>query len=210
MANQVRTVSPSSGKVIFEHPGQSLDQIGQVAQASEDAFRTYKELSLAERKAIVVKALEIIDANKETLVKELADQMGRPVSYIGGEIDTMRKRANYLLDLAEDKLKSVPGQAETGFNRYVKKVPVGPVLLATAWNVSLPSYSLQSKANQAVPLSDHHQRSRPCAPRRKHRDPPSLSSNSFVRGPPRLLLRTSWSAQECSASGPLRCMGGPR
>lgn len=139
MTNQVRTISPSSGKVIFEHPGQSLDQIGQIAQASEDAFRAYKELSLAERKAIVVKALEIIDANKETLVKELADQMGRPVSYIGGEIDTMRKRANYLLDLAEDKLKSVPGQAETGFNRYVKKVPVGPVLLATAWNVSLPS-----------------------------------------------------------------------
>ncbi|OJJ06768.1 hypothetical protein ASPVEDRAFT_46118 [Aspergillus versicolor CBS 583.65] len=134
MSNQVRTISPSSGKVIFEHPGQSLDQIGQVAQASEDAFRTYKELSLAERKAIIVKALEIIDTNKETLVKELADQMGRPVSYIGGEIDTMRKRANYLLDLAEDKLKSVPGQAETGFNRYVKKVPVGPVLLATAWN----------------------------------------------------------------------------
>lgn len=75
MTNQVRTISPSSGKVIFEHPGQSLDQIGQIAQASEDAFRTYKELSLAERKAIVVKALEIIDANKETLVKELADQI---------------------------------------------------------------------------------------------------------------------------------------
>ncbi|KAL4918707.1 Aldehyde/histidinol dehydrogenase [Aspergillus aurantiobrunneus] len=134
MSNQVRTISPSSGKVIFEHPGASPDQVGQIAQASEDAFRTYKESSLAERKAIIVKALEIIDANKEKLAKELSTQMGRPISYTAGEIDTMRKRALYLLDLAEDSLKSVPGQAENGFRRYVKKAPVGPVLLATAWN----------------------------------------------------------------------------
>ncbi|KAL4787626.1 Aldehyde/histidinol dehydrogenase [Aspergillus varians] len=134
MSNQVRTISPSSGKVIFEHAGASLDQVGQVAKASEDAFRTWREHSLDQRKAIVVKALEIIEANKETLAKELSEQMGRPISYTGGEIDTMRKRADYLLGLAEDSLKAIPGQAENGFKRYVKKVPVGPVLLATAWN----------------------------------------------------------------------------
>ncbi|KAL2849828.1 Aldehyde/histidinol dehydrogenase [Aspergillus pseudoustus] len=134
MSNQIRTLSPSSGKVIFEHPGATLEQVGQIAQASEDAFRTYKELPLAERKAIIIKALEIIDANKETLAQELTSQMGRPISYTAGEIDTMRKRADYLLELAEDSLKSIPGQPENGFKRYVKKEPVGPVLLATAWN----------------------------------------------------------------------------
>jgi acyl-CoA reductase-like NAD-dependent aldehyde dehydrogenase len=135
MSNQIRTLSPSSGKVIFEHPGASLEQVGQIAQAAEDAFRTYKLLPLAERKAIIVKALDIIDANKETLAQELTDQMGRPISYTAGEIDTMRKRADYLLELADESLKSVPGKAESGFRRYVKKEAVGPVLLATAWNV---------------------------------------------------------------------------
>jgi acyl-CoA reductase-like NAD-dependent aldehyde dehydrogenase len=134
MSNQIRTLSPSSGKVIFEHPGASLEQVGQIAQAAEDAFRTYKELPLAERKAIIVKALDIIDANKETLAQELTDQMGRPISYTAGEIDTMRKRADYLLELADESLKSIPGKAESGFRRYVKKEAVGPVLLATAWN----------------------------------------------------------------------------
>ncbi|CEL02316.1 Putative Aldehyde dehydrogenase [Aspergillus calidoustus] len=134
MSNQIRTLSPSSGKVIFEHPGASLEQVGQIAQAAEDAFRTYKLLPLAERKAIIVKALDIIDANKETLAQELTDQMGRPISYTAGEIDTMRKRADYLLELADESLKSVPGKAESGFRRYVKKEAVGPVLLATAWN----------------------------------------------------------------------------
>ncbi|KAL4814925.1 Aldehyde/histidinol dehydrogenase [Aspergillus spinulosporus] len=134
MSNQVRTISPSTGKVLFEHPGATVEQVRQIAQASEDAFRTYKELPLDQRKAIVVKALEIIDANKETLAHELSTQMGRPISYTAGEIDTMRKRANYLLDQAEEALKTIPGQEENGFKRFVKKAPVGPVFLATAWN----------------------------------------------------------------------------
>ncbi|KAL6238495.1 hypothetical protein BDW75DRAFT_201449 [Aspergillus navahoensis] len=134
MSNQVRTLSPSTGKVLFEHPGATVEQVRQIAQASEDAFSTYRELSLDQRKAIVVKALEIIDANKETLAHELSTQMGRPISYTAGEVDTMRKRANYLLDQAEDALKTIPGQEENGFKRFVKKAPVGPVLLATAWN----------------------------------------------------------------------------
>ncbi|KAL4902725.1 hypothetical protein BDW74DRAFT_157445 [Aspergillus multicolor] len=134
MSNQVRTLSPSTGKALFEHPGATVEQVTQIAKASEDAFRSYRELSLDQRKAIVVKALEVIDANKETLAQELSSQMGRPISYTAGEIDTMRMRANYLLGQAEDALKTIPGQEENGFKRFVKKGPVGPVLLATAWN----------------------------------------------------------------------------
>jgi acyl-CoA reductase-like NAD-dependent aldehyde dehydrogenase len=178
MSNQVRTLSPSTGKVLFEHPGVTVEQVRQIAQASEDAFRTYRELSLDQRKAIVVKALEIIDANKETLAHELTTQMGRPISYTAGEVDTMRKRANYLIDQAEDALKTIPGQEENGFKRFVKKAPVGPVLLATAWNVSCPRLSEGLEANRSVSLLDHHQRTRPRAPCRKHRDPSSFTSDS--------------------------------
>ncbi|KAL4932342.1 aldehyde dehydrogenase family protein [Aspergillus undulatus] len=134
MSNQVRTLSPSTGKVLFEHPGATVDQAGQVAQASEDAFGTWRQTSLAERKALVVKALEIIEANRETLSQELTSQMGRPIAYTGVEVDTMCKRARYLLDQADEKLATIPGQAESGFRRFVKKAPVGPVLVATAWN----------------------------------------------------------------------------
>ncbi|KAL5340867.1 Aldehyde/histidinol dehydrogenase [Aspergillus crustosus] len=135
MSNQVRTLSPSTGKVVFEHSGASIEKIGQIAQASEDAFRTYKELSYDQRKAIILKALDIIVTNKETLGKELTDQMGRPISYTAGEVDTMRMRADYLIDeLAEESLKTITPKQQDGFSRYVKKEPVGPVLLATAWN----------------------------------------------------------------------------
>ncbi|KAE8366758.1 Aldehyde/histidinol dehydrogenase [Aspergillus caelatus] len=134
MANQIRTLSPSTNKVIFEHPGTSLDEARAIAQASENAFQSYKQLSLAERKAIIVKALNIVDANKETLANELTAQMGRPIAYCTKEIDTMRKRADYLLSIADDSLKNLPGQAESGFRRFLKKEPLGVTLISTAWN----------------------------------------------------------------------------
>ncbi|KAB8253411.1 Aldehyde/histidinol dehydrogenase [Aspergillus flavus] len=134
MVDQIRTLSPSTNKVIFEHPGTSLDEARAIAQASENAFQSYKQLSLADRKAIMVKALNIVDANKETLANELTAQMGRPIAYCTKEIDTMRKRADYLLSIADDSLKNLPGQAESGFRRFLKKEPLGVTLISTAWN----------------------------------------------------------------------------
>ncbi|KAB8237216.1 Aldehyde/histidinol dehydrogenase [Aspergillus alliaceus] len=131
---KIRTLSPSTNKVIFEHPGTSLDEARTIAQASENAFQSYKQLSLADRKAIIVKALDIVNANKETLANELTAQMGRPIAYCTKEIDTMRKRADYLLSIADESLKNLPGQAEDGFRRFLKKEPLGVTLISTAWN----------------------------------------------------------------------------
>jgi acyl-CoA reductase-like NAD-dependent aldehyde dehydrogenase len=134
MPNEIRTLSPSTNEVIFEHPGTTVEEARTLAQAAQNAFQSFRQLSLAERKAIIVKALDIIDANKDTLSAELTKQMGRPIAYCAKEIDTMRMRAEYLLSLADDKLAAVPGQAEEGFRRFVKKDPVGVAFIATAWN----------------------------------------------------------------------------
>ncbi|THC91761.1 hypothetical protein EYZ11_008768 [Aspergillus tanneri] len=134
MSNKICTISPSTNKVIFEHPGTSPDEARQLAIAAQDAFKSYKQIPLPERKAIIVKALNLIDADKETLAQELTTQMGRPISYSTKEIDTMRKRAEYLLDIVDDSLKNLPGQPENGFRRFLKKEPVGVAFISTAWN----------------------------------------------------------------------------
>ncbi|GJC86428.1 phenylacetaldehyde dehydrogenase [Colletotrichum liriopes] len=60
--------------------------------------------------------------------------MGRTIAFSHKEIRTMQKRADYLLDLSEDALSSLPGRPEPGFKRWIKKVPVGPTLFVFAWN----------------------------------------------------------------------------
>ena len=139
MANStIRTVSPSTNKVVCEVPETTVDEARSIARASQDAFAEYRLMPFQQRKEIVVRALKTIQERKMDLGKELTEQMGRPIAFSHKEIETMQKRADYLLETAEEALKSIPGKPEAGFQRWVKKVPIGPVLVVFAWNVSFP------------------------------------------------------------------------
>ena len=41
------------------------------------------------------------------------------------------------MKISDEALADTDGEAEQGFKRYIKKVPVGPVLVLFAWNVSI-------------------------------------------------------------------------
>lgn len=51
-------------------------------------------------------------------------------------VTTAIKRADYLLKISDETLADTDGEAEKGFKRFIRKVPVGPVLVLFAWNVS--------------------------------------------------------------------------
>jgi acyl-CoA reductase-like NAD-dependent aldehyde dehydrogenase len=136
-AETISTVSPATNKVILERSGTSIEEASQAAKVAEKAFQSWRGISLSERKVIVEEALALVQERKVKLGEELTLQMGRPIAYSVKEIETMQKRANYLLQTAEEALKDLPGIAEDGFMRYIRKEPVGPVLIVFAWNVSI-------------------------------------------------------------------------
>ncbi|KAJ5468136.1 Aldehyde/histidinol dehydrogenase [Penicillium sp. IBT 31633x] len=146
MSNQIRTICPSTLSVIFDEPGTSLKEAVKVAADSKKAFESYRTTSLEDRKQIVRRALDIFEQRRDELAKELTAQMGRPIRYCASEINTMRLRAEYLMDIAEESLCDLPGRPESGFRRTVKRVPVGPVLIVGAWN-----YPYLTTVNAIVP-----------------------------------------------------------
>lgn len=102
---------------------------------AHEAFKTYRKVPLVERKAIMIKALDILRESEAVLANELTSQMGRPISASPSELQTMRKRAEYYLETAEEALSHLPGKPEDGFERWVSREPVGPVFISSAWNV---------------------------------------------------------------------------
>ncbi|KAJ5332250.1 uncharacterized protein N7506_006033 [Penicillium brevicompactum] len=146
MSNNIRTINPATHEVIFEQAGTSLEEAIQVAATSKKAFKSYQNTTLGERKNIVKRFLDIVEKNRDELASELTLQMGRPIRYCAGEINTMRLRAEYLMDIADESLSDLPGRAEAGFRRSVKRVPLGPVLIAGAWN-----YPYLTTVNALVP-----------------------------------------------------------
>lgn len=135
----ITTISPTTNKSIVVRNGISPSELESLPTVATEAFEKFKKTTLAERQEIVKKALKLISDKQDVLAKELTEQMGRPIAYTAKEVTTACKRGEYLLKISDEALQDTDGEAEKGFKRFIRKVPVGPVLVLFAWNVSLLS-----------------------------------------------------------------------
>ncbi|TVY17550.1 Succinate-semialdehyde dehydrogenase [NADP(+)] [Lachnellula arida] len=130
----ITTISPTTNKPILTRNGISASDLELLPQVATEAFESFRKTTLAERQAIVKKALKLLSDKQDVLAKEITEQMGRPIAYGVKEVATAVKRGEYLLKISEEALKDTGGEAEKGFKRFIRKVPVGPVLILFAWN----------------------------------------------------------------------------
>lgn len=137
MADNIITMSPVTGRPLFQTQGVTVAEAKEIVAASKNSFLTWKKVPLSTRLGIVKKAMELVHENREELAEDLTIQMGRPIRFTGNELDTMKTRAEYLMSIAEEKLSDTPGISEPGFKRRISKEPLGPVLIIFAWNVSV-------------------------------------------------------------------------
>jgi acyl-CoA reductase-like NAD-dependent aldehyde dehydrogenase len=140
------TISPTTNQPVIQRAGLSEEQLASLPAIGQEAFRHFSEsTTLAQRQEIVARALGILENKKDDLAKELTMQMGRPIAYTPSEITTAIKRGNYLNRISGELLGEeeaigsggiVQGEPEIGFKRFIKRKPVGVVLVIFAWNVS--------------------------------------------------------------------------
>ena len=133
----ITTISPITNKPIITRHGLPEAELQALAKRSAKAFDKYKKTTLSQRQSIVKKALELLSARQDELAKELTEQMGRPIAYTAKEITTAVARGEYMLKISNDALADTPGEPQDGFKRYIRKVPLGPVLVLFAWNVGI-------------------------------------------------------------------------
>ena len=131
----ITTISPSTNKPILTRNGLSDSDVALLPALSAQAFNSFRLTTLEERQAIVKRGLKLINDRQHVLAKELTEQMGRPIAYTAKEITTAVARGEYLLKISNDALKDTQGEPEKGFKRYIRKTPIGPVLVLFAWNV---------------------------------------------------------------------------
>jgi len=131
----ITTISPITNKPILKRNGLSDADLRSIPETAARAFESYRRTPLSDRQQIVKKALKLLNDRQDVLGKELSEQMGRPIAYTPKEVTTAVARGEYMLKISEGALKDTEGEAEKGFKRYIRKVPVGPVLILFPWNV---------------------------------------------------------------------------
>lgn len=134
-AEILTTISPSNNQPVLTRNGLSDSDVALLPAISTQAFNNYRLTSLESRQTVVRKALSLISEKEHVLARELTEQIGRPITYATNEIATAVVRGEYMLKISGEALKDTEGEPEKGFKRYIRKMPIGPVLILFAWNV---------------------------------------------------------------------------
>jgi len=147
MSQTFQTISPIDNSIFLERAYADGKVIEQVLSNAAKAQVEWHETSFEERAAICRKVVEYFLANAEEIGKELTWQMGRPIKYTPFEISKgFRERAEYMIEIAANQLQDIQAPNIDGFTRYIKREPVGIVLVLAPWN-----YPYLTSANAIIP-----------------------------------------------------------
>ena len=94
-------------------------------------------IGLIERQRICSEFLDIFEKNKEEIAKDISSMMGKPLQQSRNEIAGMRERGEAMIDMATQFLSDQPVPPKLGFDRKIRKEPLGTILIVAPWNYPL-------------------------------------------------------------------------
>lgn len=140
-------ISPVDGSAYAERRPPAEAQIEHALASAEAARRAWRRVSVAERTALVMRAVAWCVERADALGEELAWQMGRPIAYAPNELRRgFAERAEYLCGIASSSLNDIRVADKPGFTRFIRREPLGVVLVVAPWN-----YPWLTSVNAVVP-----------------------------------------------------------
>lgn len=133
MANQYRVQNPVTNEVVETFDFATDQEIQDILDRSEEAFKTWRTTSYEERAAIVGKAAQLLKERATELAQIAAEEMGKPIPEGEWEMnfsgDILQFYADNAAEHSADKKVDVPGG-----NAVVRRLPLGTLLGIMPWN----------------------------------------------------------------------------
>ncbi|MBO6504336.1 MAG: aldehyde dehydrogenase family protein [Kordiimonadaceae bacterium] len=146
MSQDLVCISPIDGVEIARRASLSDAALQTKIQKANEAQMAWQLTSIEERAGYCLKAVDAMLAMTDQIVPELSRSMGRPVRYGAGEMNGFKERALYMIDAAKEALAPHRPKPVEGFDRYIKRVPLGTVMTVAPWN-----YPYLTTVNSVVP-----------------------------------------------------------
>ena len=134
MTETLKTISPVDGRVYVERALETPAGIDRALDSARAAQRGWGSLPLSDRCRILGKAVDAFVAKANDIAAEITWQMGRPIRHSPSEIRGFEERARYMLNIAPEALAPVQPGDKAGFQRQIKRVPLGLVVAVAPWN----------------------------------------------------------------------------
>ncbi len=145
MSKTIALISPTTGKTLVERQTLGIEDARAAVARARAAQPGWAALPLDERVARIRAGIAALNAMKDAIVPELADQMGRPIRY-GGEFGGVNERADHMMKIAAQALAPTMVEDSDHFAREIRREPVGVVFVIAPWN-----YPFLTAVNTVVP-----------------------------------------------------------
>jgi acyl-CoA reductase-like NAD-dependent aldehyde dehydrogenase len=144
---RLRTVSPIDGSVYVEREVASAKHIESALARAAEAQKKWKQVPIAERAQVCLRMAAWCVERADEIGDELTRQMGRPIAHTPMEIRRgFHERVRYMAGVAESALADVNVEAQAGFERFIRREPLGVVFVVAPWN-----YPWLTSVNAVVP-----------------------------------------------------------
>ncbi len=127
-------ISPIDGSVVAGRASAPWAAVDLALDRASTAQRRWAVTPLAERARLCSAFADHLDANADAFGREISLQMGRPIRFAPREVGTAANRARKMIELAPRGLAEIPVDAASGFELFIRKEPLGTILVIPAWN----------------------------------------------------------------------------
>lgn len=146
MSDTLKTFSPIDNSLYVERHFATQQEINAALNNANEAQKLWRLASLTEREEYCSVAVDYLIAHTDAIAQELCWQMGRPIAYAAGELKGLEERARYMISIAKSALAPRKLPEKEGFIRYIKREPLGVVLVIAPWN-----YPFLTAVNAIIP-----------------------------------------------------------
>ena len=129
----ISSVSPLTGELLREFEQHSDDALEQKIALAAATFRDYRTVSFPRRAAMMLRAAEILEKEKDSFGRMMTQEMGKTLKSAVQEAEKCALGCRYYAENAERFLADE--EARTNATRsFVHYQPLGPVLAVMPWN----------------------------------------------------------------------------
>ena len=126
--------NPATGEQTGEVDFASVAEVDHAVASAKEAFASWREVSVAQRIAILFRFRELVDQNKHEIAKRLTAEHGKVISDALGEVARGLENIEYACGVGELLKGEYTEQASRGVDVYSIRQPLGVVAGITPFN----------------------------------------------------------------------------
>jgi succinate-semialdehyde dehydrogenase/glutarate-semialdehyde dehydrogenase len=129
----IASINPANEELLQEFLPLTDDELDEKLHLASETFRVYRKTTFADRRHLMLRAAEILEAEKDSLARTMTLEMGKTLASAIAEIEKCASGCRYYAETAERHLadEHIATNASDSFIRFL---PLGPVLAVMPWN----------------------------------------------------------------------------